>query len=105
MRPLDLAQSNSFPNGMGVESIRRGRFLASARVERSVSGGDPRQDFGEGFGEGFDGPAGVGVGEGRAGGERRSGGDRGRWRLALQPIVSARRDDAPVDWAWIKTIR
>ena len=63
MRPFDLAQSNSFPNGMGVELIRRSSFLASTSGRAVGETGDHRQDLGEGF----DRTARVGVSNRRAG--------------------------------------
>ena len=63
MRPLDLAQSNSFPNGMGVEFDQAHEFLGLGSGRAVGQAGDHRQDPGEGF----DRPARVGVGEGGAG--------------------------------------
>ena len=62
MRPLDLAQSNSLPNGMGVEFDQAQQFFGFGSGRAVGQGGDHRQDLGEHS----DGPARVGVGEGRA---------------------------------------
>ncbi len=63
MRPLDLAQSNSFPNGMGVEFDQAQQFLGLGPGRAVGETRDHPQDFGEGF----DWPAGIGVGKRRAG--------------------------------------
>ncbi len=63
MRPLELAQSYSFPSGTGVEFDQAQQFLGLGSGRAVGQDGDHRQDVGERF----DGPASVGVGERGAG--------------------------------------